>query len=315
MMSTATAEPTYQELDCKLIDGTTISGWFFPVKGPAPVIIMTPGMNCVKRILLPKVAKGFQDKGLSAYVYDPRSTGESGGLPRNQIDPLRQAEDLADIVTQIRKLPNVDPKRVVLWGMSFGGTVSGVAATFDHRVAAVIMVCPILEFYKPEKRAAAYARIIADREAQLLDVAMPEVFHTFTAKGDNLIGMAGDGGPGGLEAFWFMNIIVERGGPSARDHITMLSNQKMAEFYPKQILPNLTRTPVMMIIPEKDVISPPEVQKEVFDTIPQANKQVLFVKGRGHLNVLTGKGYENVLEEQLKFLLANTSGLPLAAKL
>nr|POE79481.1 polyketide transferase [Quercus suber] len=46
-------------------------------------------------MLLPDVAQMFQSMGYNALIYDPRSIGESDGTPRNQIDPLKQAEDLA----------------------------------------------------------------------------------------------------------------------------------------------------------------------------------------------------------------------------
>lgn len=46
-------------------------------------------------MLLPDVAAKFQSMGFNAFIYDPRSIGDSDGIPRNQIDPLKQAEDLA----------------------------------------------------------------------------------------------------------------------------------------------------------------------------------------------------------------------------
>jgi hypothetical protein len=33
--------------------------------------------------------------GYNALIYDPRNIGESEGLPRNEISPLQQAEDLS----------------------------------------------------------------------------------------------------------------------------------------------------------------------------------------------------------------------------
>lgn len=46
-------------------------------------------------MLLPDLAATFQSQGYNALIYDPRSIGDSDGLPRNLIDPLQQAEDLA----------------------------------------------------------------------------------------------------------------------------------------------------------------------------------------------------------------------------
>ena len=52
-------------------------------------------LKCVKEMLLPEIAERFQSVGYSALIYDPRSIGDSDGIPRNHIDPLQQAEDLA----------------------------------------------------------------------------------------------------------------------------------------------------------------------------------------------------------------------------
>ena len=44
---------------------------------------------------LAETAEGFQSAGYNAILYDSRSIGGSGGFPRNQIDPLRMAEDIS----------------------------------------------------------------------------------------------------------------------------------------------------------------------------------------------------------------------------
>ena len=46
-------------------------------------------------MLLPEIAEIFQARGYNVLIYDPRATGDSDGLPRGQIDPLQQAEDLS----------------------------------------------------------------------------------------------------------------------------------------------------------------------------------------------------------------------------
>lgn len=94
---------------------------------------------------------------------------------------------------------------------------------------------------------------------------------------------------------------MERGGPTARNHIALQSYHKIAMFWPKQILANLN-TPVMMIVPELDVISPPELQQEMFDKLIPTKKKLLWVKGKGHLNLLGGKGKDQLLREQVDFI-------------
>lgn len=145
--------------------------------------------------------------GYNAFIYDPRSIGDSGGLPKNQIDPLQQAEDLSgkyssqlesegseqlsiDIITSIASLPSVDESRIILWGMSFGGTVSACATAVDRRVKALVMVCPISRFFQPNKRYKAFAQLTKDKQSQLRGNE-PFTLPLVNSKGENPLKMAG----------------------------------------------------------------------------------------------------------------------------
>ncbi|KAL2863957.1 acetyltransferase fmaC [Aspergillus lucknowensis] len=291
---------SYQPIEIKTIDGITIRGWFYGAERKGPAIIMTPGFNCVKEMLLPDLAETFQSQGYNALIYDPRSIGDSDGAPRNLIDPLQQAEDLADIVTHISGLPSVDPSQIILWGMSFGGTVSACAAAVDRRVKALVMVCPILSFIRPEKREKAFAQLIRDRVSQLRGNE-PFSLPPFNSKGENPIGMAGSGGPGGLEAYGFMNAVIDRGAPNFRNLIALQTYQKLAMWAPKEALKLVDATPVMMVTPELDTMSPPEEQRAAFEGFQQA-KRFFLAKGKGHLTVLSGDGSEEVIEAMGEFI-------------
>ncbi|KAK3328392.1 Alpha/Beta hydrolase protein [Cercophora scortea] len=251
-----------KSVECKTIDGTTISAWLYEVDGPAPAIIMSHGFNCVKEMALPEVAEGYQALGYNVFFYDARSVGESGGTPRNLIDPLLMAEDLSDIYTYVSRLPSVDPSKIILWGLSVGAVVSACAAAVDHRPKAVIMVCPLFSFVQPRKRDTAFAQVIQDRVSQLRGNP-PHELVPFTARGDNPIGMAGAGGPGGRESVAFMRLAKEKGAKGFRDRIALQTYHKLAFFRPAEYL-DMIRAPVMMVVPELDYISPPEEQKAAF---------------------------------------------------
>jgi len=51
-------------------------------------------------------------------------------------------------IDQILKKPGVDPDRLVLYGISFGGYFSARAAASDHRIKAVILNSPIIDLRK-----------------------------------------------------------------------------------------------------------------------------------------------------------------------
>ncbi|KAK1841334.1 DltD domain-containing protein [Colletotrichum chrysophilum] len=289
-----------EKVEHKTIDGVVLRGLFYAVgDGPAPAIIMTHGFNCVKEMLLPELAEWFQSLGFNTLIYDPRSIGDSDGLPRNHISPLQQAEDLSDIVTHVASLPSVDARRIVLWGMSFGATVSACAAAVDRRVRALVMVCPIFSFIQPEKREKAFAQLIRDRQSQLRGNE-PFSLPPFNSRGENPIGMAGSGGPGGMEAYNFMNAVIDRGAANFRDRITLQTYHKLALFRLKELL-DLVRTPVQMIVPELDDISPAEEQEEAFGRF-EGPKELYLANGKGHLTVLSGSGSKEIWQAMVNFI-------------
>ncbi|KAI3329678.1 alpha/beta-hydrolase [Ustulina deusta] len=292
-------------VECKTIDGTSISGWLYTVDGPAPAIIMSHGFNCVKEMTLPDVAEAFHSHGFNVLLYDARSVGASGGQPRNLLNPLQMAEDLSDIYTYVAGLPSVDSSQIVLWGMSFGAVVSATSAAVDRRPKAIVMVCPLFSYVKPDRADKAYVQLIKDRVSQLRGneaYSLPP----FTPKGDNPIGFGGAGGSGGIRAYQLMKAASELGHPDFRDRITLQTYQKLALFRPKEYM-DMIKAPVMMVIPELDDISPPEEQREAFDRI-KAPKQEYFAKGKDHLNIATGDGSKEMVAATVEFFRVVLAG-------
>ena len=191
--------------------------------------------------------------------------------------------------------------------MSFGGTISACAAAIDRRVAAVLMVCPIFSFIRPDKRVKAFAQLMRDRDSQLRGNE-PFTLQPFNSKGENPIGYAGSGGPGGQEAYSLMRAAVERGHPNFRDRITLQSYHKMALFRPKEVMEELLeKIPIMMMVPELDNISPPAEQMEVFERL-KTPKRMYLAKGKGHLSILSGEGSDRLLDAEIGFFEAALKG-------
>ncbi|KAL9112660.1 MAG: hypothetical protein Q9187_007739, partial [Circinaria calcarea] len=139
-------------------------------------------------MFVPDVAAYFQKEGITALTYDPRSTGVSDGMPRNNIDPNKQVEDYSDAFTYLASLPTVDPNQIVFWGFSFAGTVSLCAGSLDKRAKAVVAVCPLTRFeYTPELLPKVLSKAIKDRESQILGNE-PFYLPMLTPKGENPAG-------------------------------------------------------------------------------------------------------------------------------
>ncbi|KAI1504775.1 alpha/beta-hydrolase [Biscogniauxia marginata] len=289
-----------QLVNIKTLDGVTLEAWFYEAEGPAPAIVMTHGLNCVKEMSLGETAEHFHSAGYNVLLYDSRAVGGSGGLPRNQIDPLKMVEDISDVVSFAKTLHSVDPNRILLWGMSLGATVSGVAAAIDRRVAGVLMVCPIFSFIRADKRATVFAQLMKDRQSQLRGNE-PFVLPPFNSKGENPAGYAGSGGAGGKEAYVLMKTAAERGHPNFRDRITLQTYYKMALFRPKELLEEMLEAmPTMMVIPELDDISPAAEQRAVFESL-NTPKRLYWAIGKGHMSILSGEGSAALREAMVEF--------------
>jgi fermentation-respiration switch protein FrsA (DUF1100 family) len=249
-------------------------------------------------MFVPEVAEQFQLANVTALVYDPRSLGESDGEPRNEIDPLKQMSDFSDALTYLKTLPIVDPSAIAFWGMSFAGTVALCAASLDRRAKFCIAVCPLVGMEPtPAMLPRVLAKCMQDRESQL--VGNPPVFlPVLTDKGENPAGM---GIGADKEEFDYMVNAKMRGAPRYENRTTLQSYYKMIAWQPFGIMKYMSSTSVLMIVPEKDMISPPEGQLALFETFPEP-KTVHVAKGKGHLNVLSGEGYLALSELQVNFV-------------
>lgn len=187
----------------------------------------------------------------------------------------------------------------MLWGMSMGAALSGVAATIDTRITALVMVCPLFSYIRADKRRTLFPKLMKDRQSQLRGNA-PLELPPFNGKGENPAGFGGSGGPGGREAALLMRSAIEHGHPTFRDRITLQSYHKLALFRPKELLRDLLRVPTLMVIPERDDISPPAEQREVFESLA-GPKRLHWASGEGHMSILSAKDAVNIRKEMVSF--------------
>ncbi|KAI4710110.1 hypothetical protein J4E89_005342 [Alternaria sp. Ai002NY15] len=290
-----------QEVEFKTIDGLTLRGDLYNAalsSGKGPAVIITPGFNCVKEMFVPDVAEQFQKNGITALIYDPRTLGLSDGLPRNDIDPARQVSDYSDAVTFVKSLPNVDPSMIGIWGMSFSGVIALSATALDPRIRFCIAICPLLNLeYEASKFPKVLAKLQQDRESQLTG-NKPLYVPVLTAEGKNPAGM---GLGADKEEFDYMVNAKTRGAPRHENHTTFQSYYKIKLWQPQGIMRYLDRTPVLMVVPELDQISPPEAQIALHATFPEP-KVLHIAPGKGHLDVLSGDDFPMLSDLQAAFV-------------
>lgn len=305
----------FEDVKFKTIDGLTLAGRLYSAGKRGPGIIVTPGVsfpvrystyilltlyqfNCVKEMFMPEVAEQFQAHEITALIYDPRNLGESEGKPRNDVDPMKQVSDYSDALTYMRTLPIVDPERIAFWGQSFAATIALCAAALDKRAKLCIAICPLLNYeLTPEKFPRVLAKSMRDRESQFAGNSALTI-PVLTTQGENPAGLGIGASTSELD---YMLNAKSRGAPNYENFTTMQTYYKLIMWQPHGIMKYMATTPVMMVIPELDTISPPEEQHALFHSFAEP-KQVHVAKGKGHLNVLSGEEFPSLCAMQADFV-------------
>lgn len=107
-----------------------------------PTVVGCHGYTGMKDVYLLPVPERLAENGYVAFVFDHRGFGASEGI-RARLIPREQVEDIRNAVTFVGTLASVDPRRIALYGTSFGGGNVICAAAEDERVRCVVSVVPV----------------------------------------------------------------------------------------------------------------------------------------------------------------------------
>ncbi len=108
-----------------------------------PGIVLCAGYTGTKNLArYDRFARSFGERGYATLLFDHRGWGESEGR-RHTVYPLEQVEDIRHALTYLASRPEMDPTRLSLFGLSFGGSNALYAASVDDRIRAAVAVNPI----------------------------------------------------------------------------------------------------------------------------------------------------------------------------
>ncbi|KAI1264965.1 Alpha/Beta hydrolase protein [Xylariaceae sp. FL1019] len=287
----------YETVSFRTLDGLTLRGHLYAASQRGPGIILLPGFSFVKEIMLPKVCEYFQRSGITALSYDPRSLGESDGTPRRDIDPAKHVADLHDALTFLQSHLLVEADQIAYWGFSFNGVVALNAAALDKRAKCVLAVTPLTDLSYPEDGLREMLReAMKDRESQLAGGA-PAYVPVLQSDGNCPFGW----GKGTNLNEYYVAEKSAKAFPTYKNEMSVQTHYRLSTWRPYDLMPLVAPTPVMMVTPELDRMSLPEKQKKLFDGFT-GPKEHHCVSDKGHMDVLTGKGFESIMDAQLRFL-------------
>lgn len=133
--------------DCQFPShGDKCSAWLYLPDGVVKpsLVVMAHGFGGLRNCGLEPFAESFADQGLAVLLFDYRGFGESEGTPRQLISPRRHVEDYHAAVNWARGLKDINTDKIALWGTSFSGGHSIVAAAQDQKIAAVSVQVPFV---------------------------------------------------------------------------------------------------------------------------------------------------------------------------
>lgn len=299
-MTTDAAASTIARADVRFASGdTTCAGWLYhPAAAggePRPAVVLGHGLGAVKEMGLDAYARRFAQAGYVCLAFDYRHFGESGGEPRQLLDPSRQLDDWAAALAYVRGLEEVDADRVAIFGSSFGGGHVIRVAARDPRVAAVISQCPFTDGLRssmtvdPKGTLGVTARAVRDVVAQLR--GRPPV----------RVALAGDPGTPAL-----MNAPDAREGylqlvPPGLEHEAGVA-ARVALRIPL-LRPGASakkvRCPILFAVCERDTVAPAGPTLKYAAQAPQGEIVRYPV---GHFDVYLGEPFERAVTDYTAFL-------------
>jgi len=122
--------------------GETITGILYMPKGvtnPPGVVVLGP-YSFVKEQAPLQYGTRLADEGYAALIFDPRTVGESTGVPRRLENPLMKNEDVVSGLDYLAGRGDVDAKKLFLVGVCQGGPECLDVTSYDDRVIAVASV-------------------------------------------------------------------------------------------------------------------------------------------------------------------------------
>ena len=128
--------------------GVELSAWLYIPEGPTgpfPAITMAHGYGGTKYHGIAPMAEAFAKAGFVVMLHDHRGFGDSGGAPRQDINPWQQITDWRNAVSYLQDRPEVDEDRIGLWGTSFAGGHAIVLGATDRRLKAIVSQVPTID--------------------------------------------------------------------------------------------------------------------------------------------------------------------------
>ena len=110
-----------------------------------PAILMLGGWGSIQMALTSSFTHSFVEAGFAVMEFDYPGWGDSGGFPRQGINPWRRTRVADTALAHLKSQPLVLAHEITLWGTSFGGGHVVDLATQHPELKGAIIQVPMLD--------------------------------------------------------------------------------------------------------------------------------------------------------------------------
>ena len=277
--------------------GLRLSGVLDIPEGPAvrhPSVIICHGPNTGRTpslmdYITPNVAAWLVKAGYAVLQFHCRGIMESEG-PEYRLIPSEQVDDTMNAITYVQQQPEVDARRIGLWGSATGGAHASYVAGIDPRVQCIVSVSGMGDLGRWQRSMRRYwewkevlKKVEEDRvkrvltgKSELLEVRQVIIQDPRTAQYSDE-----------LKTLFPDYRITER-------LISVESVQAMIQYRPETMVHRISPRAAMWICMAGDPLVPTEESESMFARAGEPKKLVVL-EARRHHDLYHGAGFERMM--------------------
>jgi len=272
-------------------------GWLYLPEGsaPHPCIVVAHGIGAIRQVRLSAYAERFAAAGYAMLSFDYRHWGASGGVPRYLCSIGRQLDDISAAIDAVARRPEVDARRIALFGTSFGGGHALAVGARRPDLAAVMSQCTVSDCLAVALRAP------LKQVVQWVSAGIVDQLRAWVGLTPHYIKLAG--APG--EAAMMTKLGAESAyesmldGPSPWRNLIAARLMLTLPLYRPIRRAHQIKPPLLMIVCERDEICPAKLAHKAA-ALAQDGRAASF--DSSHFEIYFGKLFDAATGEMIRFL-------------